>query len=199
MSAAKGKRSVAGFTLIEILVALVIMLVGLMGAAGLMVRTVKQEVESYQRLQALNLLHDMVDRLNANRQVAGCYSNGDVGMTLGLDADGNYVAAADIPACITGSAGQNTRVNDDLVSWNTALQGVSERNTDNEDVGAMIGARGCIEQISAAEQTYRITVAWQGLVETVAAASDNSCGKDLYGSEALRRTISAIVRIGDLT
>ena len=49
--------------MLELLVALVISLVTLMGAAGLVVRTVQQEVESYQRLQALTLAQDMVDRI----------------------------------------------------------------------------------------------------------------------------------------
>ena len=66
-------RVVRGFTLIEILVAMVIGLVALMGAAGLIARSVQKEVESYQRPQALNLLQDMVGRLNANRLVADCY------------------------------------------------------------------------------------------------------------------------------
>ena len=43
-------RVARGFTLIEILVAMVIGLVALMGAAGLIARSVQQEVESYQRL-----------------------------------------------------------------------------------------------------------------------------------------------------
>ena len=66
-------------------------------------------------------------------------------------------------------------------------------------MGAMVGARGCIVQLSAIDQTYRVTVAWQGMSETVAAASGNLCGKDKYGSESQRRTVSAIVRVGDLS
>jgi type IV pilus assembly protein PilV len=63
----------------------------------------------------------------------------------------------------------------------------------------MIGARGCLVQVNAGDQIYRVTVAWQGLSETVAPAEDNTCGEDEYGSEKLRRTVSAIVRIGDLS
>lgn len=181
----------SGFTLIEILVALVVLLVGLMGAAGLMVRTVQQEAESYQRLQALNLLQDMVDRINANRAVAGCYSYGGSGSVLGHQA-------TSLTSCSLGDTSQQTIADADLSEWNSLLQGASEQ-IGNTNVGAMLGARGCVQQISAADQTYRITVAWQGLNETVTASASNACGKDLYGDEKLRRIISAIIRIGDLS
>ena len=57
----------AGFTLIEILVALVILLVGLLGLVGLQAKGQQAEMESYQRTQALVLLQDLADRMNANR------------------------------------------------------------------------------------------------------------------------------------
>ncbi|WP_295876325.1 type IV pilus modification protein PilV [uncultured Zhongshania sp.] len=180
-----------GFTLIEILVALVVLLVGLMGAAGLMVRTVQQEAESYQRLQALNVLQDMVDRINANRAVADCYSYGAAGSTMG-----HNVSA--LTSCSLGDASQQAIANADLTEWNNLLQGAAEQ-IGSAKVGAMVGARGCVQQISAADQTYRITVAWQGLSETVTATENNTCGKDQYGDEKLRRIVSAIIRIGDLS
>lgn len=188
------KTKIQGFTLIEVLVALVVLLVGMMGAAGLMVRTVQQEVEAYQRLQALNLLQDMSDRINANRNVVGCYSNGSNGRTLGY-------GITSISACGAGTAEERARADADLNDWNESLKGVAEQDTEdsNANVGAMIGARGCVVQVNAVDQIYRVTVAWQGLSETVAPAADNACGKDDYGSEKLRRTVSAIVRIGDLS
>ena len=189
---AKSHRSVHdGFTLIEILVALVVLLVGLMGAAGLMVRTVQQESESYQRLQALSVLQDMVDRINANRLVADCYSYGATGSVMG------YNVSALTP-CTLGDASQQAIADADLSEWNDLLQGAAEQ-IGSAKVGAMVGARGCIQQVSAADQTYRITVAWQGLSETVTATANNTCGKDLYGDEKMRRIVSAIIRIGDLS
>lgn len=181
----------SGFTLIEILVALVVLLVGMMGAAGLMVRTVQQEAEAYQRLQALNLLQDMVDRINANRGVAACYSYEANGSTLGY-------GVTSLTSCTLGDAAQQSIANTDLAEWNDLLQGNSEQ-IGSAKVGAMVGARGCVRQISAADQTYRITVAWQGMGETVTAPAANLCGKDLYGDEKLRRIVSAVIRIGDLS
>ena len=182
-------RVVRGFTLIEILVAMVIGLVALMGAAGLIARSVQQEVESYQRLQALNLLQDMVGRLNANRLVADCYSNG---MQLGYQTS--------VPtSCAAGTTEQRTRADADLQAWDDALLGAAQQNSDDDNVGAMIGARGCIDQLDAVARIYRISVVWQGLNETVAPNDALACGKDQYGSEKQRRMVTATVRIGDLS
>ena len=67
-------RFARGFAMIEVLVTLIIVLVGLLGAAGVLVVGHRSSVEAYQRTQALILLEDMVDRLSANRQVADCYA-----------------------------------------------------------------------------------------------------------------------------
>ncbi|PMY00566.1 type IV pilus modification protein PilV, partial [Pseudomonas sp. GW460-13] len=63
-------------------------------------------------------------------------------------------------------------------------------------VGAMIGARGCIETVDAVNNIYRITVAWQGLATTGAPAL--GCGKDQYGNDAYRRAVSTQIRVGTL-
>ncbi|TMH30961.1 MAG: type IV pilus modification protein PilV, partial [Betaproteobacteria bacterium] len=60
-----------GFTLIEVLISMLIMAIGLLGLAGMQAVAQRAEVESYQRAQALVLVQDMVDRVNANRKVAG--------------------------------------------------------------------------------------------------------------------------------
>jgi type IV pilus assembly protein PilV len=56
--------------MIEVLVSVVILLIALLGTAGLIARSGQSEMESYQRAQALTLLKDMVARINANRQAA---------------------------------------------------------------------------------------------------------------------------------
>jgi type IV pilus assembly protein PilV len=179
----------SGFTLIEVLVALVIFLVSALGIAGLVVRTVQQETESYQRVQALILLQDMTDRLHANRQVATCYSAGGTGITVGT-------GSASIAACGTGTTVQRSQADSDLLVWDLLLKGAAEQSG-SSNIGAMIGARGCIRQVDAANRIYRITVAWQGLGNTV--APNDTCGEDSYGDEAMRRTVSAVVRLGALS
>ncbi|GAB3369991.1 type IV pilus modification PilV family protein [Azotobacter armeniacus] len=176
-----------GFTLIEILVALVIFMVSSLGIAGLVTRTVQQESESYQRVQALILLQDMQEKLSANRQAAGCYASTT---TLGTGFDSSGIS------CSTGSTAQQAIAVADLQRWDSILKGAAEKDG-TTNVGALIGARGCIRLIDADERTYRIAIAWQGLGGTVVPGND--CGQGSYGSETLRRTVSALVRLGNLS
>ena len=59
--------------MIEVLVSLLIIVLGLLGLAGLQVRIQQSEFESYQRAQALVLLQDMVERIHQQRVVAKCF------------------------------------------------------------------------------------------------------------------------------
>ena len=177
----------SGFSLIEVLVTIVILLIGLLGLAGLQGRALTSQMESYQRSQALILLKDMADRINANRANAAAY------VTTAL-APYPYQGTDNAICTITtaDSAG-------DLCKWNNALLGAAETLAGNK-VGAMIGARGCITQItppsSGAPAEYLIAVAWQGLNST--AIPVIPCGANLYSSESLRRVVSLPISIADL-
>lgn len=189
----RGRRGQQGFLLIEVLVAVVILLFALMGTAGLIMRSSQSEMESYQRMQAVALMQDMSARINANRQVAACYSNGVNGVNLGT-------GTATPPACATGTDTQKAMADADLIAWNRSLLGSAELTTGasgTQAVGAMIGARGCIEAVDALNQVYRISVSWQGLAKTTAPALP--CGQNQYGDDAYRRTVSTQIRIGALS
>ena len=82
--------------------------------------------------------------------------------------------------------------------WNNALLGNTETAASGTvALGAMIGARGCIEAIDTVNQVYRVTVAWQGLVKTVVPSLP--CGSGNFGSDGYRRAISVQVRMGVLS
>jgi type IV pilus assembly protein PilV len=96
----------------------------------------------------------------------------------------------------------DTQAKRDICEWSNALKGASESSSGTK-VGAMIGARGCVQQITAPDPTsgicqpgtYRVSAAWQGLFATSAPAL--SCGSGQYGSnEAVRRAISSDIVIG---
>ncbi len=185
----------SGFSLIEILVSLVVLMIGLLGFASLQVHANTAEMESYQRVQALILMQDIVDRINANRKAASCY------VTPNPTGGTNYVGTgySGTPVCTAGSAEQQTRAVEDLTAWNNALLGAAETNiSSGSNVGAMIGARGCVEYDTASKQ-YTVTVAWQGLSDTTAPPAGLSCGDGLYGTSSKRRVVSSVLSIADLT
>lgn len=70
LSSMKQSRYLAGssgFTLIEILVALVVLSIGLLGLAMLQVQGMRFTNESYLRTQATVLAYDIIDRMRANK------------------------------------------------------------------------------------------------------------------------------------
>ena len=190
--ASGGRRTAGGFAMLEVLITLLILLLGLLGLLGLMTRANTAELESYQRVQAVILMRDMLNKIESNRSVAGCYSNGTVGTQFGTEYAGT-------PTCTLGSAAQQAQAVADMTAWNALLLGSAETQTlSGNKIGAMIGARGCITQIDAANNIYMISVVWQGMTPT--AAPKVTCGQGQYGAtETLRRAVTLTLRIGTLT
>lgn len=185
-----------GFSMLEILVSILIVAVGLLGMAGLSARTMNAEYESYQRAQAMILLSDMVDKINANRKAAGCYAFTDP--SSGSPALGTGTSVT--PACNAyGTAEQQARAVADLGEWNAKLLGAAETQSGNA-VGAMIGARGCVS-FDPVANSYQVSVAWQGMTATVAPSAVDPtwlCASGLYGAESQRRMVSITLSIANL-
>jgi len=180
------RKHQSGTTLLEVMVTIVILAFGLLGLAGLQMKTRTVELESYQRSQAMIVLNDMVSRFHMSRANAASYVSGQVS------------GEGDPEQC-----GGKTGAALDLCEWANELRGAGE-SLGGTNVGAMIGARGCITQIQAPDATagtcvpgiYEITVTWQGMFKT--AAPNNTCAQDLnmYGGDNLRRAISLRVSSG---
>lgn len=188
-----------GFTLLEVLVSLLILVLGLLGLIGLQAQAQIAMFESYQRGQALILVQDMADRIATNRGTAGCYA-----ITTDTATGTPYLGTgySGTPTCTAavGTAATRAVADADLQAWNNALQGASETATIGQ-VGAILGARGCVSH-DAATNSYRVAVAWQGSASTVAPTAGDAaatCGKDLYGPDTQRRELSVTVRIANLT
>lgn len=63
-----------GFSLLEVLIALVVLSIGLLGLAGLQTFAFNFNHQSYERTQATLFLYDIIDRMRANRDNASLYS-----------------------------------------------------------------------------------------------------------------------------
>jgi len=94
-----------GFTLIEALVALAILVAGLAGAAALLLQTVRQERESGSRRAALRIATSMADQLRAIRRPDGR-------AVLAITGVEPAMACADHPpSCATELAAERLRFN----------------------------------------------------------------------------------------
>jgi type IV pilus assembly protein PilV len=179
----------AGLSLVEVLVTVVVLAFGLLGIAALQAKMQVGSIESYQRAQAVVLLDDMRARVLGNPANAADYVTAT---PLGTH---DTTQPSDCSTLAIGAAR-------DLCEWSQELLGAAEQNAGGTNSGAMIGARGCVEQLQAPNPAagvcqpgiYRLTVAWQGMHET--RASSLACGKDQYGPDANRRAIAVQVTIG---
>ena len=185
-----------GFTLLEVLVSLVILVFGLLGLIGMQAYTQVATFESYQRGQALILVQDMADRIQTNRGAALCYSKTTNTTTyLGVGA----TVAPNCTATV-GTAATRAVATADLTAWDNALKGAAEVQG-GAQVGAILGARGCITY-DAVTNSYRVAVAWQGMAPTVAPTAGDpaaTCASGAnYGGATQRREVSTIVRIAVL-
>lgn len=180
-----------GLTLLEVLITIVILAFGLLGIAGLQARMQVAEIESYQRAQAIVLLQDMVDRINANRRNAMSYVTASP-----VGTDGTLDCSA--PATVAAK---------DLCEWNDALLGATEVKSGGTCtsadpsgcIGAMIDARGCVINTAATmPREFLVSVVWQGLAPTAAPPAGITCGSGSYSPDTTRRAIVARVKIGCL-
>jgi type IV pilus assembly protein PilV len=180
-----------GTSLVEVLVTVIVLAFGLLGIAALQGKAQMGNLESYQRAQAVVLLQDMRARLSSNGANAASY--------LTATAVGTNDSQ---PADCSGAADTAAR---DLCEWSNALKGAAEVDTTNSStkVGAMLGARGCIEQLQATNAAtgvcqpgiYRLSVVWQGMHPTK--VSSLACGKNAYGTDdSYRRAIAVQVAVG---
>ena len=85
-----------GFTLIEILVALVVLSVGMLGAATLLISTLRTQALSQRENDAINLLSDVAERIRVNREGRAAYGTAAAAPECRAQAcDAAQTAAAD--------------------------------------------------------------------------------------------------------
>ncbi|MFK8027719.1 MAG: type IV pilus modification protein PilV [Gammaproteobacteria bacterium] len=91
----KNSHFQTGFTLIEILVAVIILAIGMLGLASLQINTIKANHGALQKTQATFLAYDIVDRLRANRNSAMA-ENYDIALAASKPSAGTALPTIDI-------------------------------------------------------------------------------------------------------
>ena len=97
-----------GVSLIEVLVAVVVLSIGLLGIAGLQIAGIRYTYDANLRYQAAMQASDMTDRIRANRQgmIAGNYN--------GISGPGSD------PGCISTSCSVAQMAQTDQFQWNAS-------------------------------------------------------------------------------
>lgn len=95
-------RRSGGFSLIEVLIAIFVLGVGLLGLAGLQASALRTNNQNYERTQAVSLAYELADVLRANRDQAfnGAFTlaAGDEPATPASDCESSVCSQADMAA-----------------------------------------------------------------------------------------------------
>lgn len=103
----------AGFSLLEVMIAMAIISVGLLGVALLQSTSLRGTQLTNERSQATMLVYDMLDRVRANRANAAAY---------GLVREGNFVGDGRTGQCAPAAAVPAQRWAADRVDWVCAVR-----------------------------------------------------------------------------
>jgi len=130
----KTRRMSSGFGIVEVLVALVVLSIGLLGMASLYVVTLRSSTSAISRTQAINLASDIGDRIRANRTAGEAYEGAAADKSCGGTTD---CSPADMAA-------------HDLFLWQRQITAVWPS-----------GASGTVDVTPGPPATYRVTVTWR--------------------------------------
>jgi type IV pilus assembly protein PilV len=139
MQLARQRTDQRGFSLIEVLVALVVLSIGMLGIAALYVDSLRSGRTAIHRTQAVILVSDMAERIRANPDAGIAYA--------GPAADNN--CTDDVAAANDCTAAQMAA--DDLQIWQQTVAGLLPNG--QSQVQFVAGAGGV-------PATYTITVTW---------------------------------------
>jgi len=147
------KKRTEGFTLIEVLVAILIVAVGILGVAGMQVVSLQQNRNALLRDTSLQLGNDIMDRMRANRLVV--YS------PVALDDTPSFSTDCNDNSCDTDEMKEF-----DLAQWKCRLDPLDADGALYQacsDLGitqaSLPGGRGSITG-GAAGAPYEVTVEW---------------------------------------
>ncbi len=157
-----GRSSVAGFTLMEVLVTVVILSIGLLGVASLQLNSLRGNQSALDSTVAVSMALEMADRIRANPPRNP--NTGDLLMTsnyLYLDAKGSD------PGCISTFCNTNQVELTDAFEWFSRLEDllpgargvICRDSTPNDGIGGSTGTPWN-PQCDGLSDTFAVKVAW---------------------------------------
>jgi type IV pilus assembly protein PilV len=150
-----------GFTLIEVLIATLVLAVGLLGLAGLQATSLRNNLSAYNRSQATQLAYDLADRMRANVAGKATYTS----ILPGAATAKTNCLPTILPT--TGCSPAEMAEND-LFEWNRNLVATTAL-----PLGLPLGV-GTIADTSPPTGVYTITITWDDDRNGIVDAKDPS-------------------------
>lgn len=179
-----------GLSMIEVLVAIAILSIGLLGTAALQVQSKRANLGSVERTLASMLVNDMFERMRANAGQLEVY------LTEMDDSQQVGYSSGTAPAnCVDNSCTSEVLATWDVWNWEQALIGATEVSG-AANTGGLVLPVACMEgPAGGGEGLYTIYVNWRGHSEFTDVPDDpcNVDGTGRYdgdeGAGTLRRMV----------
>ncbi len=182
----------SGFSLIELLVALIVFSIGLLAVAGLQTVSKRSNYESLQRTTAAQLANGVLEDMRTNGGGMDIYlAAGDIG--------GGSRGAQPAPGCRAGAecnAAQKAAF--DLWFWEQMLDGNLETIGGTAAGGLVLPTLCVTGPVAGGAGTYQVSIVWRGSA-TITNAVANTCGlaSGNYGAQTELRRILPIPPVID--
>lgn len=156
------KKYGKGFSLIEVMVALIILVIGLIGIFNLHIVSKRGSFESFQQTQASYYANDIINRMKLNptqiANYAGTYSG--TPSSVSKQCQGASICSS------------SEMVAWDLYEWQTQFNGAAEI-VGTQNVGGLDTPSACI---LVNGNNVLVTMAWKGIRETSIDSNASDCG-----------------------
>ena len=177
--------NVKGVGLIEVLIAVLVLSVGILGMISMQVTAKRNTYESTQRSIATGLARDILERIRSNPGELSTYA---ASATLGGGSITTAPASCNSAACTTSALAAW-----DLYEWEQSLDGAAEKVTiggTESNAGGLVDPQACITDTSG---LVTVAIAWKGVTEASNPAA-SSCGESsgLYGASNEQRRLMVI-------
>ena len=170
----KGRKSrQVGMTLIEVLVSVLILGIGLLGAAAIQLNALRYTDSSAMTSQASFIAYDMTDRIRANMDGNATNSGSTVLASYGL------ASLAGAPS----AANPNDAAAQDKFDFSS-------------NITAFAGAAGAASSVVIDKRVVTITITWDDT--RAAAASDTGLGKTASATNARQFVLTSRIGVDDV-
>ncbi len=174
MARCEKSKNNQGFTLLETLIAFIVLVFGLLGAVARQTKAKQASFDAMQRAAALALAHDITERIKSNT-AAGLAGNYTVNIS-------SQDAASNAKSCINAYCNNVELAGYDIEEWRKAIK--AQNNT-----GALSDATVCVNAaaVGADQLNIGVTVTWESRQEMTGTADVNAALGACGGASNKRR------------
>jgi type IV pilus assembly protein PilV len=169
-----------GFGLIELMIAVLVFAIGVLGLGSMQLAAKKNLFEASQRATATALARDLLERMRSNRDQLASYT------TIDLSAEApDALVDCRASVCSPGELAVN-----DIRQWRSLVLGAPELVTvggEQVATGGLVAPRACITHSSG---LVKVSITWRGLFDMTNPGA-SPCGESavLYGEGNARRRL----------